>query len=192
MNLSTTVGAGAILANIALLVSVSNLNHKLDQVHDNVDKLAADVEEIQDSLLTKTSTRIKLTKAEKLCLARNVFFEAGVESHEGKIAVAQVTYNRLKTKRWGDTVCDVIHAKSQFSWTLYPKLKNSTPNGELWDLSVKAVDDFKNGYRINKLEKSLNYHATYVNPYWVDKRKKIVQIGTHVFYMGTKQASKKT
>ena len=45
------------------------------------------------------------------CLAKNIYFEAGTESMLGKMAVAQVTINRVKNGYWGDTICDVVNAK---------------------------------------------------------------------------------
>ena len=46
------------------------------------------------------------------CMARNIFYEAGGESREGKIAVAQVTLNRAQDPRFGRTVCEVVSART--------------------------------------------------------------------------------
>lgn len=46
------------------------------------------------------------------CLARNIFYESGGESREGKIAVAQVTLNRAQDPRFGKTVCEVVSART--------------------------------------------------------------------------------
>lgn len=46
------------------------------------------------------------------CLARNIFYEAGGESREGKIAVAQVTLNRAQDPRFGRSVCEVVRART--------------------------------------------------------------------------------
>ena len=54
-------------------------------------------------------------------LAKNVFFEAGTEGPMGQLAVAQVTFARLVSGRWGDTLRAVIYAKYQFSWTANEK-----------------------------------------------------------------------
>ena len=56
--------------------------------------------------VVKTKERVKLSKQEFECMARNVYHEAGVENNAGKIAVAQVTLNRVKSKKWGKGVCD--------------------------------------------------------------------------------------
>ena len=41
-----------------------------------------------------------LDNKEVMCMAKNIFFEAAVESTAGKLAVAQVTLNRVKSKRY--------------------------------------------------------------------------------------------
>lgn len=46
------------------------------------------------------------------CMARNIFYEAGGESREGKIAVAQVTLNRAQDPRFGQSVCEVVRART--------------------------------------------------------------------------------
>lgn len=180
------VGGAVALSNIVMIVSILGLKSYIEDTRDAVDRLEEEVQHIQETIITHTPIRIKLSAEEKLCLARNVFFEAGVESYEGKIAVAQVTYNRLKTSRWGDSICDVVYSKAQFSWTLDKKKKWKTPKGKLWDQSLAAVDDFKKGTRIKHLDKSLYYHASYVSPFWKDPAKKIKQIGQHIFYSGAK------
>lgn len=43
-----------------------------------------------------------------VCLAENIYFEARAESIEGKAAVANVTRNRVKDKRWPETYCMVV------------------------------------------------------------------------------------
>jgi spore germination cell wall hydrolase CwlJ-like protein len=46
------------------------------------------------------------------CMAKNIFYEAGGESREGKIAVAQVTLNRAQDPRFGRSVCEVVKART--------------------------------------------------------------------------------
>ena len=45
---------------------------------------------------------------EVYCLAANSYFEARGESFDGKIAVAQVVMNRIKTKKYPSSVCKVV------------------------------------------------------------------------------------
>lgn len=148
----------------------------LEKIPEPVVEIAP-VEKIK---LIKTNKKVSLTKKEFDCLARNVFYEAGVESYVGKVSVATVTYNRLVAGKWGDSFCKVVHQKNQFSWTN----KNvETPHGPLWEASKDAVVAFSKGIRVTKIEKSDHYHATYINPpAWANRMKFKARIGNHVFY----------
>jgi len=126
---------------------------------------------------------MKLNKAEAECLARNIFFEAGVEDVVGKIAVGQVTINRMKDGRWGDTICEVVYSKAQFSWTLFSKKRNETPEGPLWEESVRVAQDVMRGTRHVELQDALFYHTDYIKtPIWASDNFKITQVGQHIFY----------
>ena len=49
------------------------------------------------------------------CLQKNIYFEAAVESTAGKLAVAHVTYNRVKNKEFPSTFCDVIYEGKHYA-----------------------------------------------------------------------------
>ena len=55
-----------------------------------------------------------------LCLALNVYFEARSEPIAGKIAVAEVTLNRVASQDYPNTICEVVLQENQngcsFSW----------------------------------------------------------------------------
>ena len=138
------------------------------------------LEEKLDDII-QVKEHINYTKNDLECLTRNIYYEAGVEDHRGKFAVANVTINRLKTGYWGNTVCKVVYAKKQFSWTLAKKLPR--PNSQLWSESEKIARKVLTGYRVRGLQKSLYYHAVYIkDPTWADPKHEAGQIGTHVFY----------
>ena len=125
---------------------------------------------------------IFITERERTCLIRNVFFESGSEPYWGKIAVAQVTWNRVKYGQWGKDICRVVYAPGQFSWTVEPHKRNSPVGGPGWEDTVQAVEDFVNGVRVAKLENSMFFHASYVRPNWHTWADRIKQIGNHIFY----------
>jgi spore germination cell wall hydrolase CwlJ-like protein len=125
---------------------------------------------------------IFMSDRERTCLIRNVFFESGSEPYWGKIAVAQVTWNRVKYGQWGKDVCRVVYAPGQFSWTVEPHKRNSPVGGPGWADTVQAVEDFVNGARVAKLENSMFFHASYVRPNWHTWADRIKQIGNHIFY----------
>jgi spore germination cell wall hydrolase CwlJ-like protein len=145
------------------------------------------IEEKLDDII-QVKEQVKWTKNDLECLTKNIYYEAGVESSVGKFAVAQVTLNRLKTGYWGNSICKVVYAKKQFSWTLAKKLPR--PNSKVWAESEEIARKVLAGHRVRGLTKSLYYHAIYIkDPKWVDTRHEAGQIGQHVFYNKAKNSN---
>jgi spore germination cell wall hydrolase CwlJ-like protein len=168
----------SVFTGTALVAVLGFIQLEVMVVHD-------DVQEIKQ-FLVHTNERLKYTSADAQCLAKNIYHEAGVEPVEGKFAVAQVTLNRLKEGRWGNTICDVVHAKAQFSWTLNKRKVREQPKGELWaESQAVARTVLDKGVRVPSLAQSTYYHADYVKPVWVKSVAKIQQVGQHVFYKKT-------
>ena len=46
------------------------------------------------------------------CLAKNIYYEAGSEPEEGKVAVAMVTINRVRDGRFGKSICSVVDQRT--------------------------------------------------------------------------------
>lgn len=133
------------------------------------------------SLMRNTHETVQLTSKEFLCMAKNVYFEAKFEPYIGKLAVANVTYNRLKAGKWGSDVCTVVYKKNQFSWTIFNK--NDIPSGPQWMASVDAVRAFSRGVRVIPLESADHYHGNYIaRPRWADSMYQVAEIGKHIFY----------
>ena len=144
-----------------------------------INKTSDDINEIKDYLI-QTTEKVNYTAADKDCLAKNIYYEAGVEPMDGKYAVAQVTLNRLKTQRWGNSICKVVHAPKQFSWTL--RRHHEKPRGAAWEDSRQVAAHMLAGKRVRPLLAAQHYHADYVRPKWAARVAKIQQIGRHIFY----------
>ena len=123
------------------------------------------------------------------CLTRNIYWEAASEPFEGKVAVAQVTLNRMQSGKFPDSVCGVVHQKNvfyekvvcQFSWYCEGNHKMKPVHKPLWRESEEVAKKvLLEGFRLPSLKNALYYHADYVNPGW--KHPKIEQIGHHIFY----------
>jgi len=131
------------------------------------------------------------------CMAMNIYREAGYESFEGKVAVAQVTMNRVKDGRFGDGVCGVVYQKNvvmekvvcQFSWACDQAAKtrpvNNTAYRESYEVAKKVLLE---GFTLDILKEALYYHANYVNPRW--SLDKIGSIGNHIFYKPKEKGNK--
>jgi spore germination cell wall hydrolase CwlJ-like protein len=132
---------------------------------------------------------IKTREKQLDCLAINIYREAGHEPFEGKVAVAQVTMNRVATGKFGDDVCGVVYQKNvimervvcQFSWACDSAAKTRPVNKEAYNESYAVAKKvLLEGFKLDVLKDALYYHATYVNPRW--SLEKIGQIGQHIFY----------
>ena len=123
------------------------------------------------------------------CLANNIYWEAASEPFEGKVAVAQVTMNRVESGRFADSVCGVVYQKNliyekvvcQFTWYCEGTHKVKPVHPPLWRESQEVAKKvLLEGFRLPSLKDALYYHATYVNPSW---GKPVLQkIGQHIFY----------
>jgi spore germination cell wall hydrolase CwlJ-like protein len=132
---------------------------------------------------------IKVREQQLDCLALNIYREAGYEPFEGKVAVAQVTMNRVKNGQFGKDVCGVVYQKNvvmervicQFSWACDHVHRNRPINKEAYNESYAVAKKvLLEGFKLDILKDALYYHATYVNPRW--QLDKIGQIGQHIFY----------
>lgn len=55
---------------------------------------------------------INITSKDVDCLAKNIYYEAGGEPEEGKVAVAMVTINRVRDGRFGKSICSVVDQRT--------------------------------------------------------------------------------
>jgi spore germination cell wall hydrolase CwlJ-like protein len=120
---------------------------------------------------------------ELTCLTRNVYFESASEPYKGKIAVAQVTINRMLSGDYPSTVCGVVHQRTndicQFSWVCAKgqTVRSQELYAESQQVAHRVLID---GYRIPELKNAMFFHADYVSPNWRKKPK--AKIGRHIFY----------
>ena len=129
------------------------------------------------------------------CMAKNIYFEAAVESTAGKMAVAHVTLNRVNSNRFPNTVCDVVKQgrhyangfpvrdRCQFSW--YCDGKHDEPyQGRMWEESTELARYMLKHPNLRDItDGSTHYHADYIpDPRWANPRERTVKIDTHIFY----------
>ena len=112
-----------------------------------------------------------------ICLAKNMYFEARGEGIRGMLAVAHVTLNRKKSKRFPDTICEVVYQRHQFSWT---SKDYQIKKPELFDHIKQLAHDVIIGKTKDPTGGALNFHSTAIDPGWSMKPK--IQIGNHIFY----------
>ncbi len=138
------------------------------------------IKNVKDFYIYDETEEISIS-SEISCLAENIYHEAKGEDLKGKLAVAQVTINRVNSDKFPNTICDVVYQKKstlcQFSWVC---TKNKIDDAEIFEESLIIAKIALKGERIMKLEKSLFFHNVNVNPKWKYTFK--TKIGNHKFY----------
>jgi len=122
------------------------------------------------------------------CLAEAVYFEARSEPEAGQAAVAQVVLNRVRSGIFPTNVCGVVYQDAnhpfacQFSFACEGKsLRVEEPAS--WATATRIAKDVVDGSNYNpKLVEAVNYHATYVYPFWAPTLRKVDKVGMHIFY----------
>ena len=131
-----------------------------------------------------------------MCMAVNIYHEAGNQSMIGQMAVGQVVLNRVEDSRFPDTVCEVVKQavtykksdkpirwKCQFTWYCdgkkdEPNMESSTWRYALEYASILVTKDIV----LDITEGATHYHATYVRPEWAKTRTRTTRIDRHIFY----------
>ena len=148
--------------------------------------------------------KVKYTPEDIDCLAKNIYFEAGVESTAGKQAVANVTINRTVQERFPNTICEVVQEgihyynkrkknhypvrnRCQFSW--YCDGKSDEPRqGKIWTaakgLAVKVLTQSYEQSLIDITDGATHYHANWMEkfPKWSEEKIVVTSIDNHIFY----------
>ena len=151
---------------------------------------------------------VKYTPEDAKCLAKNIYFEAGVESTAGKLAVANVTINRAIHVNYPNTICGVVREgihyynaskdeyfpvrnRCQFSWYC-DGLGDIPREGRTWEsaqeLAKKVLVNYHDKALIDITDGAMYYHANWMETYpsWSKKKKIMTSIDRHIFYGSNK------
>lgn len=128
---------------------------------------------------SNATRRYAVSEEELFLLQKIVMAEAEGEPYQGKVAVANVVLNRLRSANFPDTITKVIYQKSQFSPVADGRLKRVSPN----DDTINAVNDALSGVKevpddtyfflSLKLAQDLTVHHS---------QEYVKKIGNHTFY----------
>ena len=171
---STMLLVGLVI--VMMLVTIVTKN-KFAALHDAIDS--------QNTVAATVAERTKQLD----CLTKNIYWEAASEPFEGKVAVAQVTMNRVKSGHYGSGVCGVVYQKNvfyekvicQFSWACENTHKIKPVYAKMYAESEEVARKvLLENFKLSTLTEAMYYHNTSVKPGW--KKTKITQIGNHIFY----------
>ena len=139
---------------------------------------------------------IKPVKADEFgCLTEALYHEARSEDDVGVLAVGTIILNRVKNKRFPNTICKVIHQgiywqdnpvrdMCQFSYWCDGRTEKYKDIKALSRI-LRLAKIILSGIIVKTLEEATHYHASYVSPGWTNDKqfKFITQIGKHIFYV---------
>lgn len=143
--------------------------------------------------------RIAIKQKQFDCLATNLYFEArNQKTDKAMAAVGYTVLNRVASKSYPDSVCDVVYQgrkaksggyirhKCQFSWVCdgAPDIPSDRNKIEIaaWNRAKNVALKVLQGTIHNPVGNATMYHATYVSPYWKRAYIMVAQIEDHIFY----------
>ena len=112
-------------------------------------------------------------------MMKNIYHEARGEGVAGMQAVAAVTLNRAA--QTNTSVCDVVYARKQFSWTNTAKGRNKPMTGDttmVYAVTAQAMS----GVMLDITSGATHYHTKAVKPAWRKQLKTLLTINNHIFY----------
>lgn len=128
----------------------------------------------------KVNTKVKVytnvnTSSEVDLLARLVRAEAESEPYSGKVAVAEVVLNRVKSSKFPNSITDVIYQAGQFS-----PVSNGSINRQADSESIQAAKQAL-GSDSNIGDALFFYNPATATNHWLDSKATKSVIGNHVF-----------
>ena len=96
-----------------LVVLVALFGIFMFRIDSRLDVIQSQVEDL--NRIVKTGEIVSYSPSELECLAKNIYYEAGLESEEGKVAVGLVTINRSNSGDFPQTICGVVNQRTVYS-----------------------------------------------------------------------------
>lgn len=128
------------------------------------------------------------SEQQQRCLAQGIYFEARGEPVKGQAAVSQVILNRVRNPHYPNTICGVVYQnkhwrnRCQFSFAC-DRIRDRVRDRRLYEIATHVAAETTSGrIWLAEVGSSTHYHATYVNPRWNRRMKRVGRIGLHIFY----------
>lgn len=117
-----------------------------------------------------------------LCLALNIYHESRGENDRSRWAVGFVTLNRVKSSKFSNSVCGVVWARSQFSWTVRSASSLVPRETAAWsDAQRKGYLLYSEQYTDDPTAGADHFYAARIRPSWSSRLLNKLRIGAHMF-----------
>ena len=137
---------------------------------------------VEQENFTSTKPASGFVAQELDCLARNIYFEARGESFAEQVAVGNVTLNRVASKHYPDTVCEVVYQPYQFSWTLENDAYKTIRDAKAWQKAI-VIAAYALTIGADDTNGSTHYYAhdLIAAPFWADSGYDIIKLAGHTY-----------
>lgn len=121
------------------------------------------------------------------CLAEAIYFEARSEDVQAQRAVAEVILNRTDSRRFPDTICEVVNQganrrhRCQFSYNC-DGIPEAIHNQTAWKRAKSIAKEMVVADERPLTKGATHYHASYVRPTWSRSLTRTARYGAHIFY----------
>ena len=124
---------------------LNEANEQIQQKEEQVKGLNTEIEQLkQKAVTTRVAPSYSFSSSEINLLQRLVEAEAGGESIEGRIAVANVILNRIKSAEYPNTIHDVIYQTNQFEVVSIGTIDTKVPSAG----TIEAVNRALSGEKV--------------------------------------------
>lgn len=114
-------------------------------------------------------------------LKEALYWEARGESDRGVVAVAYVILNRTNHKNWPSTIKEVITQPWQFSYRMEDNFQKGFTDKKQHRRMAIIAQKVLDGELNNPIGDATYYHHQRILPSWAKVKRKVAQIGNHVF-----------
>lgn len=154
-------------------------------------------EYIQATNYAPTDERREIASQQAYCLGQAIYHEARGEPESGQWAVASVILNRVESRQYPNTVCDVVFQNAhmpnrcQFSFACDGRPDDGGHGNQIdresWVRSHLMAQIAYRKYLQGKrhedgLTTAMHFHTTSVSPGWASAYVAVATIGAHIFY----------
>lgn len=142
-------------------VVLESLNDAVMQIEEKdatIQGLTSEVNKLKEEAKTVAVSPSSFNQADIDLLYRLVEAEAGGESIRGRIAVANVVLNRIKSDKYPNTMGEVIYQRNQFEVVNIGTINTKTPS----EGTVEAVNRALNGEKVVP-DNVVMFWATYLD-----------------------------
>jgi len=128
------------------------------------------------------------------CLTVALYHETRGSTFDGMLSVATVIMNRVNSKKYPNTICEVVHQPHQFSYVGHGKpetyldiLDAAKKNPRIYDTeylehSINIAHQAFSEIDLPFGKDVLYYHTEDVSPYWNKELSMVKTIDNHIFW----------